>query len=362
MGRWKWLRFLLALPVLFALVFTNIYIDPANIFHDYSEEIAESILKGNPTHFGSSNVNEREVKHNIIMKMPDNIECIAVGPSLVMGVRSETVGSDDFYNLGQSGANFYDILAQFGLMEVYGKKADRVVFCVDSYFFDDTLLGILGVDESLKEYADYMIDILNGEEGEKPQEGNQNEIETKIRQMFSVTYFQAAIDSVQAANSYVVDRERWGIVDEDFVNMYYMPDASWVYAKYFQDRTQEDVRKDSEEYNIEQQFSKGGHVSEYCEDIFEKLVRYLLDLGTEVDLYLCPLAPSLWDRVMAEEKEYPILKELEKYANHVAKKYDLKITGSYNPYNLKMKDEDFYDARHVRHELLDVYFDFKKKD
>ncbi len=43
----------------------------------------------------------------------------------------------------------------------------------------------------------------------------------------------------------------------------------------------------------------------------------------------------------------------------MAKKYNLKITGSYNPYNLDMEDKDFYDARHVRHELLGTYFDFR---
>lgn len=345
-------------PVLFVLVFTNCYIDPANIFHDYSEEIAESILNGKATYFENTNVNEREIKHNLIVKMPDKVDCIAVGPSLVMGVRSETVGSDVFYNLGHSGANYYDILAQFGLMELYGKSAKRVVFCVDSYFFDDTLMERLGVNDSLKRYADYMIDILNREETEKPQEGNINEIETKVRQLFSVTYFQAAVDSIQAANSYVIDRERWGIVDVNFVNKYYMPDASWVYAKSYQNRTEEDVRRDSKEYDIEHQFSKGEYASEYCKEIFEKLIKYLLDKGTKVELYLCPLAPSLWNRIDAKETEYPILGELENYAISIAKKYDLKITGSYNPYNLDMKDEDFYDARHVRHEVLGIYFDF----
>lgn len=78
MGKSKWLRFLLVIPLLFVLVFTNVYIDPANIYHDYSKEIAESVLSGKPTHFGSSNVNEREVKHHIIKGMPDKVGCVAV--------------------------------------------------------------------------------------------------------------------------------------------------------------------------------------------------------------------------------------------------------------------------------------------
>lgn len=363
MGKSKWLRFLLVIPLLFVLVFTNVYIDPANIYHDYSKEIAESVLSGKPTHFGSSNADGRKIKHNFIMKMPDKTECIAVGPSLVMGVRSETVGTDSFYNLGMSGADFYDILAQFGLMEAYGKSADRVVFCVDSYFFDDTLFSTFDGHKKYKIYADYMISILYKQEPEKPQEKISNaEKEIQIRQLFSITYFQAAFHQIQTLNSYKINRERWGIVDKDYTDAYYMADASFVYPMSFQKRGVKDVREDCEEYDIEFQFSKGKYASEYCMEVFEKLVEYLLDKGIEVDLYLCPVAPSLWDRIEAEKMDYPILGQLEEYTNNIAKKYDLKITGSYNPYNLGMQDKDFYDSRHVRHELLGVYFDFTSSE
>lgn len=361
MRKWRWLKFLLVLPVLFALVFTNCYIDPANVFHDYSEEIAESIVSGNATHFGGSNVNEREVKHNLIMKMPDEVGCIAVGPSLVMGVSSEMVGSDAFYNLGESWASFYDILAQFGLMEVYGKKAKRVVFCVDSFFFDNNILKFDLRYEGLKEYADYMIGILNGEKAEIPQERNLKEIETKVRQLFSVTYFQAAIDLVQTENAYVVG-ERWGTVKKDFNKDYYRPDASWAYGESYKNRTEEDVKNDSEVYDIERLLSRGKHIDKYNKEIFEKLIQYLLDQGAEVELFLCPLAPSLWKRIEMERAEYPILSELKAYADSIAKKYDLKMTGCYDPYELEMKDKDFYDARHVRHEALGRYFDFRAKE
>lgn len=363
MRKQKWLRFLVILPLLFAMVFTNVYIDPANIFHDYSKEIAESILKGNATHFGGNNVNEREIKHQIIKEMPDKIDCIAMGPSLVMGVRSETVDSDTFYNLGVSGADFYDIMAQFGMMEVYGKSVNRVIFCMDSYFFDETIYETFERNENLKVYADYMVNKMNKIRVKKPQENRLKEKETEIRQLFSITYFQAAVNYIQSQNEYIGDRDRgrWGVVDENYTGTYYLPDASWVYFLDYQNRTEKDVIEDSEKYNMEFQFSKGKHISEYSKEVFEKLVEYLRNKGIEIDLFLCPLAPSLWNRVEVEKDNYPILDELEEYANHVAKKYDLKITGSYNPYNMEMSDKDFYDARHVRHEMLGTYFNFEDK-
>ena len=76
-----------------------------------------------------------------------------------------------------------------------------------------------------------------------------------------------------------------------------------------------------------------------------------------MELYLCPVAPALWDRI--DTPGYYVMNELESYAHEVAAKYGLKITGSYNPYNLGMTNADFYDSRHVRQELLSKYFDFK---
>lgn len=104
------------------LVITNIYQDPANIFHDESKEIAESIVAGYAAYSATGNGNEREVKHNLIMVMPKETDCIAVGPSLVMCVNKDIVGTDSFINLGVSGSDIYDILAQFGLMDIYGKR------------------------------------------------------------------------------------------------------------------------------------------------------------------------------------------------------------------------------------------------
>ena len=40
----------------------------------------------------------------------------------------------------------------------------------------------------------------------------------------------------------------------------------------------------------------------------------------------------------------------------MSNKYDLKITGTYNPYELGIKDENFYDSRHVRRELMGELF------
>lgn len=320
-------------------------------------------MGGHGAYFGSGNFDERSVRQNMIKAMPGNVECIAVGPSLSMGIRSSDVGTENFYNLSASSLNFYDYLNVFGLMEANNKKAGRVILCVDSYFFDESKYSMGSSFPFGNKYAEYMEAVLNGENPAIPEE-NKNSKFKEFSQAFSITYFQASVKYIQSQGSYILKQKRWGLLDENTEDMaHYMSDGSWVYQLDYRNRTVDDVLEDAAKYDIDGIFSKGKHASRYSMETFEKLVSYLTGTGAEVNLFLCPLSPALWDRIKNGDspEEYYILDELETFANEIAKKYNLKITGSYNPYNLNIKNEDFYDARHLRHEQLSKFFDFSSK-
>ena len=55
-----------------------------------------------------------------------------------------------------------------------------------------------------------------------------------------------------------------------------------------------------------------------------------------------------------------MLDEIEAYAREVADEYDIKLTGSYNPYKVGISDADFWDARHIQHDKLSEFFDFMR--
>ena len=307
----------------------------------------------------------REVKHNLIMVMPKETDCIAVGPSLVMCVNKDIVGTDSFINLGVSGSDIYDILAQFGLMDIYGKKTKRVIFCVDSYSFDESFYAADGAQNAiLMPYTDYMLQVLNGVPPLPIHYNDGSDIKTQIEQAFSISYFQASWDQVRLNGTYAMSDKRWGIVPEgwDGSKPYYGVDGSWTYAASYQANDINYVLEQCASYDIEKQFAYDRHISEYSKEIIEKLIAYLTNQGIEVELFLCPLAPSLWDRLEAEKSHYVILDEITDFVKEMSNKYDLKITGTYNPYELGIKDENFYDSRHVRRELMGEFFDFYSKE
>lgn len=94
--------------------------------------------------------------------------------------------------------------------------------------------------------------------------------------------------------------------------------------------------------------------------IFKKLVLYLIDMGKEVNLYLCPLLASLWYRIENDGglNEYYILYKIEIFVNEIARKYSLRIKNYYNPYNLNIKEKNFYNTHYLQYEQLNKFLNF----
>ena len=102
------------------------------------------------------------------------------------------------------------------------------------------------------------------------------------------------------------------------------------------------------------------HLNKQRRDSFEKLIKYLKDKNIDVALFLSPHQPLIWDKMHVDDS-YPIVDELNDFAIELKKKYDCKIIGTFNPYEINVHLEDFYDDRHLRYESLVKYFDFRKK-
>lgn len=359
MHDFRWLRLILvAIISIFAFVSINIYEDPGNIFHHNAKSAAESIMAGNETFIGSGNADERVMREYMIKNMPHDTSTLTFGSSTAFGIRQEQVGNEPYYNLALSGSNFYDILSQFGLLEINDIQYDRVIITVDTYFFDESKYSMRNPE--MKVYADYMIDCLNDRSPVPPSDAPTN-YRKLFEQAFSATYFQSSIDFIRSNNSVILPQKRWGVVDSSTEDLqHYLPDGSLVYGIGYRSKTVEDVINHANSYDIESEFSKGEHISENSKDIFEKLIDYLDNRDVEIVFYICPLAPTLWDRIQNDEEadQYFILDEMEIFAHEVAERYGIRITGSFNPYNIGIQDDDFWDSRHIRHERLDNFFDF----
>lgn len=356
----KWLRLLWFIPLVLIIPLVNIVGDPAGIYRNDSEKIAESIISGHYTRFGSGNCNERRVKAKVIENMPSKVDCIIVGPSTVGNIDGEMAGEDLFVNLGVSSSDLYDIMAQFGMMEVYGKKADRVIFCVDNYFFDEKFYEGFTHHDEYKSYADYMIEKIEGKQPGIPNSDRMAAAKAGLSQIFSVTYFQSAVTVIFNNGIYdLLFRKDWSVNPDDYKESCFRPDASTIQSASALNATVDDVYKHAKEYDLEYSLSIDECPTEFSKTVFENMVVYLLSEGVDVDLFLSPFSPALYERI--DLSRYPMISEVEEFARQMSDRYSLDLIGSYNPEAVGIDNDAFVDGRHIKGFRMTEFFDFKRK-
>ncbi len=351
----KWIGLLLfvALPVTI-LAGTNYLVDPSNIFHNFSEEMSQAMLDGHKVQVLSNNLDEREVLQHLIEKMPAQTDVILCGSSTALGIDSEMAGTDSYYNFAVSSADYYDLMATMGLLQINGKTAKKMIIPIETRMFDSEMYMKDGRHDRLMDYSRYMIDYLNGEEPDMAELQVRDSMFSKVGQLLSVPYFQHAVSYFQIHGSQVLRGDRWQIVEENAAANIYLPDYSMEYSQAMEQVNEADVIQSCKIYWL------GGNITENAlantdnMEVFEKLIVYLQNQGTEVELLICPYAPALWARI--SEQQFPMIFQLEQYAGQLSEQYGVVVRGSYDPHKLGLSNEDFYDARHVRKSSMEKVY------
>ena len=356
--KWVKLIFLILLPLI-CVILINLIGDSANFFHlDISEKVADSILEGKSTYILGA-PNGRLIKKALIEKMPDEVDTIVIGPSISMCINKEVTGTDSFYNLSVESGNYYDIFALFGLLELNNKKYNRVILCTDFDFFNKGKTAT-SMTRVFSPYYNYMFSLIN--HNNEPFANNifeknlSKQTREALNQLVSIQYFQP---SFKIAYQLIRDKgNRVGIITDEnaFKHFYFESDASWVYEESYILRTADFVINDSKTYNWDPLCAPDEHLSEEVKSNFSLLMEYLQAKNIKIDIYISPLAPSLYD--LFDHSSRPLLREAESFVNDYANKNNMRVIGSYSPYKYGLTDADFYDSRHLRREKLSV-FDFR---
>ncbi|MBR1796719.1 MAG: hypothetical protein IJ757_01700 [Clostridiales bacterium] len=353
-----WLRLLTFIPLLGVLFGINYYEDPGNVFHEASQEIADAMLAGQNVYLGSSNCNDRMLVTSLIEGMPKHVDCLTIGPSLTMGIRRGNVGTDSYYNLSMSNLCFTDMMAEFGLLELNGVEYDRVILCLDVFMFDPELNAEYTSPE-MEPYATYMLGKLEGREMAYPNAYvNYERFKDQVREIMSVSYFQSCVWFIRSNESLKIPTDRWGIVDESTQDMaYYMSDGSYVYSAGYRANDEEYVTNQAKffEYDV---VAPDRHIDPTYAQQIRLLMDYLTARGVEVDFYISPFCPTIWELIQLQGEHCPIVGEIEQYLNELAEEYGFGVIGSYNPYVVGVTEADYWDSRHLSHDRMNELFDF----
>lgn len=344
---------MICFPVLVTLISVNYYVDPANLFSGgkYEKGIANYLCEGyNVTNI--YNYDERLLQKYFI-------ECLKIKPDiLVIGSsRSMLIGSDLFSNKiinnGVSGASVEDFLAIYNFYQKRKFKPKTIILGLDPWLLNDNSGQTLW-----KSIADNYFEMLKniGLKKYMPRNGEgieflQNEINKKM-QIVSFNYFQQSLSMISTKTNYYPTKE---LVNDTFTKH---TDGSICYDNNYRYADSISVTNSAKAFiNANPLYSLGSfsNLSSRNKEIFEKFVLYLNEQNINLIFFLAPYHPIVYDYFKINAK-YKIVLQTEKYYKELAKKYNLKLLGSFNPHIFKLKNIDFYDGMHCNVNAIKTIF------
>jgi len=170
----------------------------------------------------------------------------------------------------------------------------------------------------------------------------------KYFEIVSFTYFQESLLSIISKSSYYPTENK---INDKFTKLV---DGSIFYDKKFRDRTSKEVELAAKALiNSKQVYALGDfqNMSLRNRQILEAFIKYLKQKDINVYFFLSPYHPIVYD-FFAEDNQFKIVLETEKYFVQLAKQNQIKIFGSFNPHIYKFTNSDFYDGMHCTKDAI----------
>jgi hypothetical protein len=342
----KFFKFLLwFIPIPVIVISVNYIIDPANLFNkEYEKGIANYLVDGyNVTDV--VNYNERLLQKDFIKKMKDCPEVLALGSSRVMLINSKILNEKKFINNGVSGASIEDDLAIYYLYEKRGCKIKKVILGVDPWLLNDNNEQIRW-KENQHEFFDFSNLKLKLNLNHPIEQYDY----TKYNELISSSYFQ---------NSVYFFLKRFGksysptklIKNKGFTRLI---DGSINYDEAYRNVSLSEIdKKASICANSQPIYSLGNfiNISENKKYIFSTFIEYLQKQNIEVEFFLSPYHPLVYD-YFKKDKYYHIVFKCEKYYREFAKIHNIKVFGAYDPGKLNFDNSYFFDGLHCNEKAI----------
>lgn len=330
----------------------NYRIDSAGIFKEltYLKNVANYLLD-NKTIAGLKNYNEHKLNEFLIVNRKNKIDTIALGSSRIMLLRKTHLSLEGrpFFNHGLSGAVIEDYIAILG---IYKKKKGyipkNVIISVDPWIFNvnnDNLNW-----KRLINYYSYLFKKIRNTEYE-----NSTSINKKYLQLINYEYSISNIDKIYSnkIDYYITDSVN---IDDSLISS----DGSIYYPFDVRYPNIDDIKKNAINagtYNV-YRFKYFNKMSN--KKLFKSLIYYLKENNINVTFVLFPYNPITYDLLINNPK-YDIIVDVEDFLIDYAKKENIQLLGSYNPYINDFKVNDFSDGMHSLESVVkDLFSNYKK--
>ena len=321
---------LVIIPLLLVVVGVNYYGDPAHKFdNDYEQKIVDILADGkNATNV--DNCSERLLKNLLIKaKKGEHYEWAVYSSSRGMTISGFELGIN-LINLGVSSATVMDFIAIDYLCDEYRLSFDNVIIVIDPYFLCDAKQN-----PRWKENQRTFNEAMNMTFVEE-------ERDCSWTDMFSATYFQASLKLLLLGKKQLKKTE---IIDNPGQTV--LSDGSISYPEMIRNKAQGDI-----DYNAGQNksdvYKEYNSLSEPLKGLFEELVVRLQKKKVNIYFYEAPLHPLVYVNI----KDIRGIKLQNEFFRDLAKKYNVPYLGAFNPEDCNCDNRSFYDADHMRRDVI----------
>lgn len=325
-------------PIILVIISVNYFVDPAKIFDKKHINEIIDIIKNGSYVTNLKNYNERLFQKNYITDISIKHDVVFIGSSRGMLINESFFPNKNFYNHGVSGACIYDIIGIYQLLKQNNKIPKRIIIGIDPWIFNDNH-GQIKWRVFQKEINTFL---------------NSHALFTfpetyKYQQLFSLSYFQISFSHLinkkcgnhfptptMKINNKLNTKLLDGSIDYGY-QTYKRPE------QIIKNRIQNELSRSM--YRI----SEFKAVSEQLQTLFTKLIKYMISNDIEVEFYIEPYHPLLYNRV---KKQYPLVIKTENLINKIADSNKISVYGSFNPNILNIKGDQFYNGLHCKEDAV----------
>lgn len=342
----------LILPLVAGMVWFNFTVDRSGLFQGdaFEREVALELLLGqNIANF--EQMDERQINALYVQNLDSPLNTVVLGSSRVLQLNTTIAGTDSFYNLGMTGADFKDLLGTYYLFERADKLPKNIVIGLDPWLLnaDETAIDYRSDKELYNEFLTTQLGIKTDYEPE--------DSTALWKAMISPSYFQGNLEY------YFRDRQlekKPEVVSGDLYDYsteIKMFDGSVLYNASFRESSQEAI--DTSARDSGATFLRMQNYYEpdagLCE-LFDLFISHVQSKGVNVIFLMSPYHPITYSYVSERADVYSGFFKTEQWFTNYALENNIPLYGTYNPYISDCWYDDFYDGFHIKGEALSRVF------
>lgn len=330
--------------LLISIVGFNYTVDSAEIFRPSNgvSFAAKAIASGHNI-VGLENYDDRLFQKQVFDNFAIFPDCIIIGSSRTMMIQSHMIKDcKKVFNHSVSGSFFEDYLATVGMYDQKNILPKKILLGIDPWVFN-AYNGPHSPISLTKEYQHLL--------GKIKKKHSKNNIEKNIEKN---TYLQLInYDNTKNNLLHLKNKNKIVAVSDQNINSgMKRSDGSILYPAKIRFQSDKETQEKARQYLIRPIYNVENYKTISNLKIFQNFINYLIKQNVEVIFILPPYHPIVYDYFKKNSEYHNILK-IESYLRAYAKKNNITILGSYNPYLYGFSSSDFTDGMHGKSSVVE---------